>query len=73
MDEFEDALPCRNIIPWVNTVAADRDGQAYFGDATRTPGVTAELRERCASRNFGNILYSAAAIMALDGSRAGAS
>jgi acyl-homoserine-lactone acylase len=69
MDEFEDALRAVTI-PWVNTVAADRDGQAYFGDATRTPGVTAELRERCASRNFGNILYSAAAIMALDGSRA---
>ena len=68
MDELEDAF--RPVtIPWVNTIAADRDGQAYYGDSTRTAGVTDDLVERCANRNFGPVLRALAYVVALDGSR----
>ncbi|MFK8050919.1 MAG: penicillin acylase family protein [Halioglobus sp.] len=39
MDEFKEAL--RPIgIPWVNTIAAGRDGNAFYGDISVTPNVS---------------------------------
>ena len=43
LDEFKDAL--RPIgIPWVNTIAADRFGDAFYGDISTHPHATEQLR-----------------------------
>ena len=36
-------------LPWVNLIAADRDGQALYADYSRMPNVSAELLDRCKS------------------------
>jgi acyl-homoserine-lactone acylase len=36
-------------LPWVNTIAADTAGTAYYSDIQVVPHVTDELRERCAT------------------------
>ncbi|MEM1414291.1 MAG: penicillin acylase family protein [Myxococcota bacterium] len=38
IDELEDALRLVGL-PWVNTIAADREGNAFYGDVTVVPGV----------------------------------
>ena len=35
-------------MPWVNTIAADRSGEALYADITSTPNVTAEKMKACA-------------------------
>src|SRR3546814_18590338 len=35
-------------IPWVNTLAADRHGDALYGDMSRIPNVTDAVATRCA-------------------------
>lgn len=36
-------------IPWVNTIAADREGNALHADITAVPNVSAEMVEACAT------------------------
>lgn len=46
MDEFKDAL--RSIgIPWVNTIAAGRDGNAFYGDISVVPNVSVSQYQNC--------------------------
>lgn len=46
VDDFEQTL--RGIgLPWVNTLAVDRDGNALYADVTAVPHVTAEQLEDC--------------------------
>lgn len=46
MDEFKEAL--RPIgIPWVNTIAAGRDGNAFYGDISVTPNVSVVQYGNC--------------------------
>lgn len=46
MGEFTDAL--RSIgIPWVNTIAADRDGNAFYGDISVVPNVSVAQYGSC--------------------------
>lgn len=54
-------------IPWVNTIAADRNGDALHADVTAVPNISAELATSCATPL--SALVSAQAIL-LDGSRA---
>lgn len=35
-------------IPWVNTIAADRGGEALYADIGRVPGVDGDMSARCA-------------------------
>ncbi len=49
-------------LPWVNTLAADATGTAYYGDVQVVPHVTDELRARCAAGPD-------VGIVVLDGSR----
>ncbi len=54
-------------IPWVNTIAADRYGDALHADVTAVPNVSAEKAKACATPFSG--LFAEFAIL-LDGSKA---
>ncbi len=53
-------------IPWVNTIAADREGNALHADITAVPNVTRELIDEC-STPFSALV--ATQVTLLDGSR----
>jgi acyl-homoserine-lactone acylase len=57
-------------IPWVNTIAADRKGEAYYADIGSIPNLTNEKLSSCEAVPVGTALRTAAAVFALDGSRA---
>jgi acyl-homoserine-lactone acylase len=54
-------------IPWVNTLAADSRGTAYFADASVVPHVTDAQARRCIDTPEGKALYPETFV--LDGSR----
>lgn len=60
----------RNLgIPWVNTIAADRHGNAMYADVSRVPDMDAALLARCAPSRPAAGLLRAARIAVVDGSR----
>ncbi|MFO1273194.1 MAG: penicillin acylase family protein [Rubrivivax sp.] len=60
----------RNLgIPWVNTIAADRDGRALYADASVVPDVDQAQLDRCAPSKPAAALFASAGIAVLDGSR----
>jgi acyl-homoserine-lactone acylase len=56
-------------IPWVNTMAADRAGDALYADNSVVPNVPDDLVARCATP-IGLVLFQLAGLPALDGTRA---
>jgi acyl-homoserine-lactone acylase len=57
-------------IPWVNTIAADREGQAMYTDVSVVPNVDEAMLKDCApSPQAAGLLRSAAGIVVLDGSK----
>jgi acyl-homoserine-lactone acylase len=57
-------------IPWVNTIAADRHGQAMYADVSVVPDVDAATLERCKPTAAAAALFrSAAGLVVLDGSK----
>ncbi|MGA3704568.1 acylase [Ralstonia pseudosolanacearum] len=56
-------------IPWVNTIAADRNGRALFVDVSATPDVSAETLKRCAPSPLAERLFKGAGLVLLDGAR----
>jgi acyl-homoserine-lactone acylase len=56
-------------IPWVNTIAADRQGNAFYADASVVPDVDAARLERCKPSPRAAALLNAAGLVVLDGSR----
>jgi acyl-homoserine-lactone acylase len=56
-------------VPWVNTIAADRDGNAMYADVSVVPDVSAAQLERCAPSKAAAALFKAADLTVLDGSR----
>jgi acyl-homoserine-lactone acylase len=56
-------------VPWVNTVAADRDGKVLYADHSVVPHVTDELVGKCLTTT-GQLTYSVAGLPGLDGTRA---
>jgi len=46
IDDVEAAISMQGL-PWVNTIAADRNGTAFYADISVTPNVDAELLGRC--------------------------
>lgn len=56
-------------IPWVNTLAADRAGDAMYADLSVVPDVSAELLKTCAPSPAAAALFAAAGLPVLDGSR----
>lgn len=58
LGEFRDALNRNVALPWVNTIAADADGNAYYGDITVVPHITnAQLADaQCRGSPFAQAL-----------------
>ena len=55
--------------PWVNTIAADSAGRAYYADESVVPNVDADLLERCTAANPIAPLLLSQGVALLDGSR----
>ncbi|MBL8347651.1 MAG: penicillin acylase family protein [Rubrivivax sp.] len=55
--------------PWVNTIAADRHGNAFYADASVVPDVDAALLQRCAPSDGARRLFAGAGPVVLDGSK----
>jgi acyl-homoserine-lactone acylase len=56
-------------IPWVNTIAADKKGEAYYADIGTVPNVPDDKLAACEALPIGTALRTAASVFALDGSR----
>jgi acyl-homoserine-lactone acylase len=67
MDEFVDAISDNLALPWVNTIAADRDGDAYYADISTVPHVTDAKLATCAN-TFVAAVLSSIRVYTLDGS-----
>ncbi|MBW1685215.1 MAG: penicillin acylase family protein [Deltaproteobacteria bacterium] len=67
MDEFVQAIETHVALPWVNTIAADRDGNAYYGDISTVPHVTDAKLAACANTFVAQVL-SSVRVYTLDGS-----
>jgi acyl-homoserine-lactone acylase len=66
IDDLEDAL--KDIgIPWVNTIAADRNGTGYYADVSTVPNVTQEQLVDCAE-GFSSLITDFG-VASLNGSR----
>lgn len=59
-------------MPWVNTTAADRDGNVLYADHSVVPHVTDEMAATCMTV-VGRVLDQVAGLPGLDGTRAGSS
>ncbi|MDP3894692.1 penicillin acylase family protein [Nocardioides sp.] len=59
-------------IPWVNTIAADRFGDALYADHSVVPNVPDSLADVCMTV-VGRVLNEVAGLPGLDGTRAGSS
>ncbi len=63
-------LALRNLgTPWVNTIAADRAGNALYADVSVVPDVDAAQLERCTPSKALAALRGAAGLVVLDGSK----
>ena len=68
VDEMRQAM--RNIgTPWVNTLAADRHGNAMYADVSVVPDVDAAQLKACAPSPAAAALLRAAGLVVLDGSK----
>jgi acyl-homoserine-lactone acylase len=66
-DEIVHALSNTQGVPWVNTIATDRAGNALYADIQVVPHVTDELAQRCGTA-LGQRLFPATGVPVLDGS-----
>ncbi|MGW5667453.1 acylase [Micromonospora sp. NPDC003776] len=66
--ELRAALDRRQFLPWVNVIAADRDGRALYADHSVVPRVTDDLAAACIPAPFRS-LYASSGQAVLDGSR----
>ena len=62
--EFEQAIESHVALPWVNTIAADRDGNAYYGDISTVPHVTDAKLFACANTFVAQVLSFGAGLHA---------
>jgi acyl-homoserine-lactone acylase len=65
--EFDQAIKSNLALPWVNSIAADREGNAYYGDISTVPHVTDAKLFSCANTFVAQVL-SSVRIYTLDGS-----
>lgn len=70
LTEFTEVLKTQVGLPWVHTVAADSAGNAFYGDISVVPNVSAAKIAACAPPIFGGSLIAQAGLIVLDGSRA---
>lgn len=68
VQELRDAM--KNIgTPWVNTLAADRNGDVLYADVSVVPDVDAVQLQRCAPSKPAAALLPAAGLVVMDGSK----
>jgi acyl-homoserine-lactone acylase len=67
LDEFAQAVKTNLALPWVNTIATDSDGGAFYGDISTVPHVTNARLSMCANTFVAQAL-SSARVYTLDGS-----
>ena len=68
VEEVDQILRRHLGIPWVNTIAADRSGEAYYADIGSIPGVSDAKIASC-STPVGVALDNAVRVQVLDGTR----
>ena len=56
-------------IPWVNTIAADNAGDAYYGDVSNVPNVSNAKAQACDTIPVGVATFAALGLPILDGSK----
>ncbi|MEH6592160.1 MAG: penicillin acylase family protein [Halioglobus sp.] len=66
MDEFVSAAQDVGM-PWVNTIAADRNGEGFYGDVSVVPHATQDKIDSCVRGLFGPVLIGFG-VVSLDGS-----
>ncbi len=66
--EMQTALRQVNGLPWVNTIAADRAGNAFYGDISVTPNVSNALISACVTSPTAQAFLAQRTVM-LDGAR----
>ena len=66
--EYDQILRRNQGIPWVNSIAADSSGEAYYADISVVPHVTDEHAEQC-NTAVGRATFAALRLPTLDGSR----
>jgi acyl-homoserine-lactone acylase len=55
-------------LPWVNTIAADRYGNAFYADVSVVPNVSAAKIAPCVNSPLGQYIYQLVGLPVLDGS-----
>ena len=68
VDEIDAALKKFQGIPWVNTIAADAGGTAYYADIGNVPGISNTRAKSCLTL-FGRLTDGLQRLPILDGSR----
>jgi acyl-homoserine-lactone acylase len=69
VQELHEILVRNQGVPWVNTIAADSSGQAFYADISVVPHVTNEKAQQC-NTELGQATFAALGLPVLDGSRA---
>jgi acyl-homoserine-lactone acylase len=67
VDELQDIINRNQGVPWVNTLAADSTGKAFYADISVTPHVTDEEAAAC-NTEVGRAAFAALGLPVLDGS-----
>lgn len=62
------ALEQNVAVPWVNTIAADAAGNAFYADIGVVPNVSDAKAKQCVQGFLGKAIYAAAKLPVLDGS-----
>jgi acyl-homoserine-lactone acylase len=62
------ALEQNVAVPWVNTIAADAAGNAFYADIGAVPNVSDAKAKQCVQGFLGKAIYAAAKLPMLDGS-----
>ena len=68
VDDVKHVLKTYLGIPWVNTIAADRDGNAYYADISVVPNVPDSKAQTC-DTEVGQATFAALGLPVLDGAR----
>lgn len=64
LDEFKAAVEGVLGVPWVNTLAVDRSGNAYYADVTVVPNVSAAKEQACIAAPFKPLVASGLFVLA---------
>jgi len=68
VNDLQRSLQRHVALPWVNTIAADSSGNAFYGDITVVPNVSAQKLGACANTLVAQTLSYGARLYTLDGS-----